>query len=100
MTFPLAMNVSTLESPSDSNSSRSRSIFTLCPPTLIARRKAMNRVILSPDGSKDSLLTNPGASRVSAYISTLPATMVDHNTFVSFAGKQLSRIPVSKNEKL
>src|SRR5215211_2801039 len=50
MTFPLAMNVSTFDSPSDSNNLRRRSILTLWPPTLIARRKAINRIILV-DGS-------------------------------------------------
>src|SRR5215211_5815995 len=57
MTFPLAMNVSTFESPSDANNLRRRSILTLWPPTLIARRKAINRVILVDGSFTKSLLT-------------------------------------------
>jgi hypothetical protein len=45
MTLPLAMNVSTSVSPSDSKISRSLSIFTVRPPTFMARRKAMYRGI-------------------------------------------------------
>src|SRR5215210_8672078 len=65
MTFPLAMNVSTFESPSDANSLRKRSILTLWPPTLIARRKATNRVVSVDGDPKESL-------------PILPATMVEY----------------------
>jgi hypothetical protein len=40
MTLALAMNVSTLEKPSASKRCRRRSILTVWPPTLMARRKA------------------------------------------------------------
>ncbi len=39
-TLPLAMKISTFVSPIVSNSARRRSIFTVCPPTLMARRNA------------------------------------------------------------
>ena len=43
ITFPLAMNVATLEKPSDSKTRRNDCILTVRPrPTLIARRKAKN----------------------------------------------------------
>ncbi len=42
-TFPLAMKVSTFAKPSDSKIWRKRSILTVWPPTLMARRKAMYR---------------------------------------------------------
>jgi hypothetical protein len=45
MTLPLAMNVSTDANPSDSKTPRSTSIFTVRPPTLIARSSATYRSI-------------------------------------------------------
>ena len=39
-TFPLAMNVVTFVKPADSNNRVSSLIFTVWPPTLMARRKA------------------------------------------------------------
>jgi hypothetical protein len=64
MTFPLAINVSTFESPSDSNNLRRRSIFTLWPPTLIARRIAMSRVVPAGGVPTKSLLTKTARGRL------------------------------------
>src|SRR5579863_4714380 len=44
-TLPLAIKVSTLENPRVEKRSRSASILTTRPPTLMARRKAMYRVM-------------------------------------------------------
>src|SRR5690242_18848170 len=53
MTFPLAMNVSTSANSSSSNSVRSRSILTVRPPTLIARRNAMYLATSGPEHEID-----------------------------------------------
>src|SRR5262245_7286159 len=59
MTLPLAMNVSTLESPSPSNRARSWSILTTRPPTLMARRKAMWRGMASIVGPRVATDSRP-----------------------------------------
>ena len=50
ITLPLAMNVSTDVNPSAAKSFLSSSIFTVRPPTLIARRKAMYLGIAYAEG--------------------------------------------------
>ena len=44
---PLAITVETRSIPACAKSARRRSIFSVCPPTLMARRKATNRVLFA-----------------------------------------------------
>ncbi len=64
-TLPLAIKVSTPEKPRNSNSRRNRSIFTVLPPTLIARRKAKS--LGTPDLPPNDV--RPGADRRSKTVS-------------------------------
>ena len=59
-TLPLAINVSTPEKPRNSNSRRNRVIFTVLPPTVIARRNAKSLDTRNLPPNDDAL---PGAGR-------------------------------------
>jgi len=68
ITLPLAIKVSTFARPSASKCARSASTFTLRPPTLMARRKAICWVM----GVQVGLMVD-GKCRMTSVMSGLPS---------------------------
>src|SRR5689334_13890016 len=68
ITLPLAMKVATLAKPRLAKCRRRSSIFTTCPPTLMARSKAIYRDMAGGWPTKSLLMSPPARTRRGAAV--------------------------------